>query len=176
MAGGVEFQQGYWSPISHKAIDILSKCDGSVIKVYHVLLKMASREDRNCWPSVATIAEEGNVSTRCVTRAISTLEENGLIKVRRRYSDNQGTLTNMYLITSDIKKEGEEFQDAPGCNACHLPLTQDVKGDDAGVLPGMTQESYKQELIENPHLFKTTIISTCETRDLALKKEAYEQK
>jgi len=35
---------------------------------------------------------------------------------------------------------------------------------------------YKQELEENPHLFKTFIISRCETRNQALLKESYFQK
>ena len=35
---------------------------------------------------------------------------------------------------------------------------------------------YKQELEENPHLFKTFIISRCETRNQALQKESYFQK
>jgi hypothetical protein len=38
------------------------------------------------------------------------------------------------------------------------------------------KEIYKQELLNNPHLFKTIIVSKCETRDLALQKEAYIQK
>lgn len=38
------------------------------------------------------------------------------------------------------------------------------------------KEIYKQELLDNPHLFKTIVISECETRDLALQKEEQFQK
>lgn len=38
------------------------------------------------------------------------------------------------------------------------------------------KEIYKQELKENPHLFKTIIITKCETRNLALEKETYFQR
>lgn len=114
--------------------------------VYNVLCSRANNETRECWPSVALIAQEANVGESSVKRSLSRLEKKGLVRRLIRKRPNGSFLTTIYTIPWR-EKEGavypedkrkpiveiwdDEEEDCPSCRSREVPLhgsTADVDG------------------------------------------------
>ena len=83
-----------------------------------VLLALAFRADINqeCWPSQARIAQDTGLSERTVRRHLQRLEASGLIKRKKRFSDDGRQLSDRYvlLFQGDTETTREARVSTPG--------------------------------------------------------------
>ena len=76
----------------------------------YVYLYLCDRVNRDgiCWPSIATIAKELELSKSTVRRALNDLRAAGLLTTKQRYRSNGGTSTLEYqLIMEEMPNENE---------------------------------------------------------------------
>ncbi|AUR83815.1 coil containing protein [Vibrio phage 1.042.O._10N.286.45.B8] len=95
----------------------------STIKL--ILAKLADNSDSNgkCWPSMARIAHECEVSERTVVRAVKALSELNIISVttkRDGFKKRNTYYINIMLIRS-LKSEYESSVEEGDCNPYHYP-------------------------------------------------------
>lgn len=90
-----------------------------------VLLALADRanDDGECWPGITSLAEKCSIPRRTLIRALASLEEQGLISVRRRPGEGSGRQTNLYQINFAPSENGQ------GANLAHS--RQGAKNDGA---------------------------------------------
>ena len=67
------------------------------IAVYIYLADRANK-DNVCWPSIPTIAKELKLSESTTRRALNDLRKAGLIKTEKRYRENGGNSSLLYLL------------------------------------------------------------------------------
>lgn len=80
----------------HEATKILLAQPESVIKTYLSLCAMSNRK-RTAHPSLATLASYINMDRRTAIRSIVTLEELGLIEVKRPETNGRGRASDYFL-------------------------------------------------------------------------------
>lgn len=70
--------------------------------VYIVLLRFRDPKTGKCWPGITTIADRARVSRKTAIRAIKSLEERGVIRVKRRkdITENQ---SNVYEVSLAVE-------------------------------------------------------------------------
>lgn len=67
--------------------------------VLWVICDRYNEEVGMAWPSIATIARETRYSDRTVSRALKRLDELGVIKIKKTYSNrHDGWVSNTYLL------------------------------------------------------------------------------
>jgi DNA-binding transcriptional ArsR family regulator len=81
------------------------------------LIALADRagDDGVCWPSVAKIAHDTELSESTVRRALRELCELGLIEVQRRRVDG-ASMTNAYRLLITPARGGGYHHDTPPCH------------------------------------------------------------
>ena len=80
----------------HEATKILLRQTESVIKTYLSLCAMSNRK-RTAHPSLATVASYINMDRRTAIRSVATLEELGLIEVKRPETNGRGRASDYFL-------------------------------------------------------------------------------
>lgn len=65
--------------------------------VYCYLSRCSDMKTRQCYPSLKTIAKACNLSVTTVRRALTDLEDGGLIDIAQRFTDN-GQESNLYTV------------------------------------------------------------------------------
>jgi len=71
--------------------------------VFRTLAILGTYGDKNgwCWPSLATIAEQRNMTPQAISKHIKVLEERGYLNVHRRQDKKKGNISNKYQIRHD---------------------------------------------------------------------------
>ena len=67
------------------------------ISVYIYLADRANKENI-CWPSIPTIAKDLKLSESTTRRAINDLRKLGLVKTERRYRENGGNSSLLFIL------------------------------------------------------------------------------
>jgi len=95
--------------MSFKAMAWAAKCrtGGSTKKLILLLLADRANDDGICWPSLATIADDAELTPECVCRNVSILEKAGFLKKKKRsgagkYKNNEYHLRVDQLINSQL--------------------------------------------------------------------------
>jgi len=79
---------------------------GSAAVVYMVLLTHSDFELKDCFPGIARICELSGLKEFAVRKALSNLEEIGLITKTKRANRKKGNLTNLYSFEKFTVLEG----------------------------------------------------------------------
>lgn len=89
--------------------------------VYASLCRHIDNKTQSCFPSMRLIAEQNNISTRTVERSIKTLEDWGIIKIKKRRKKDGTNANNEYTLTktSSWKKAPHDC----GTTGIHPTLT-----------------------------------------------------
>lgn len=66
--------------------------------VYATLCMYADNRTSECWPSRETLLKKAGVSDRTLRNSLRLLEDSGYIKVIKRYRDDGGQLSNLYVL------------------------------------------------------------------------------
>ena len=81
------------------------------VKVYGVLATFASYdENRECWPSVATLAERAKMCVRTVQSALRVLREAGVIEVQKQLRNGK-QWSNLYRLGAGVQPAAVERED-----------------------------------------------------------------
>lgn len=109
--------------------DILDKLDNPYeVSVYVYLKKHADHATGTCYPSIATLEKETNISEKKIRLILKNLKAKKLITIQNRTLVNGGKTSNIYKL---LEFENEEIQAKP-------PL-QDEKSDQRKRVSGMDQ-------------------------------------
>lgn len=122
-----EVRKSYDDPFIMVPLDtfyyLASEVSSSAMVVYLALLARANRtQGDSCFPSLATIAKDANVSRRTVSNAIDQLQEAGAITVENRMSANGDATSNLYWVHRPVSKEEKS---ATGRAKSALPSAND---------------------------------------------------
>lgn len=109
--------------------DILNKLDNPYeLSVYVYLKKHADHATGTCYPSIATLEKETNISEKKIRLILKNLKDKKLITIQNRTLVNGGKTSNIYKL---LEFENEEIQTKP-------PL-QDEKSEQRKRVSGMDQ-------------------------------------
>lgn len=109
--------------------DILNKLDNPYeLSVYVYLKKHADHATGTCYPSIATLEKETNISEKKIRLILKNLKDKKLITIQNRTLVNGGKTSNIYKL---LEFENEEIQAKP-------PL-QDEKSEQRKRVSGMDQ-------------------------------------
>lgn len=67
-------------------------------KAVYMYLKDRCNKDNQCYPAIATIARELQLSRRTVERAIADLVQAGLLEKEQRWRENGGRSSLLYTL------------------------------------------------------------------------------
>lgn len=67
-------------------------------KAVYMYLRSRCDKEGKCFPSIKTIANDLDLSTSTVKRALRELESHGYIKKIARYRENKGNTSNLYFL------------------------------------------------------------------------------
>ena len=67
-------------------------------KTVYMYLKDRSDAEGKCWPSLKTIAAGLSISVSTVQRALTELEQCGMVARKNRYRGNGGKTSNLYTL------------------------------------------------------------------------------
>lgn len=99
-------QQYVTIPLSILGSGLIGKLSLVATKTYLVLLIRSDSNRNQCWPSIRSIAADANISTTSALKAISELEELGLIVKHKRTSENGDAASNLYTVmVPDVEPE-----------------------------------------------------------------------
>lgn len=116
----------------------------SELAVMSVLVDHADKTTGRCYPSVARMADTGNVSRSSAIRALRRLEQTGWIKAAKR----NGALST-YLLTSSEDGTGTTL--GTGVNSARTGVKSNLRqgptgsGDDTEAVPVVTPEQEKSK-------------------------------
>lgn len=107
MSGYEQREQGQ---LQFKKVPIeLMRAHGLDASAFVVLMALISRENGGvCFPSMATIAKDANVSVKTVQRAVSLLEQRGYITIKKRYKKNGKRRESNYYVLNIAMYQDEE--------------------------------------------------------------------
>lgn len=130
-----EVRKSYDDPFIMVPLDtfyyLASEVSSSAMVVYLALLARANRtQGDSCFPSLATIAKDANVSRRTVSNAIDQLQEAGAITVENRMSASGDATSNLYWVHRPVSKEEKSAtgraKSAPPSANDSLPVGQNL--------------------------------------------------
>lgn len=67
-------------------------------KTVYMYLKDRSNAEGECWPAIKTIARDTSMSVSTVKRALTDLQQCGLLQKECRYRENGSNSSNRYFI------------------------------------------------------------------------------
>lgn len=102
--------------------DYLPKIGCTALAVYLVLCRHADNDNRNCWPSQEKMAKHCQLTVRTIRTAVSVLEEQGLIGVKKTKSEGSAYARNVYTILPVIGKK------RPNVTGNTLPVIDQATG------------------------------------------------
>lgn len=111
-----------WSSVPNWVIRS-NKLQGSEKLLYIALLNRANAKGE-CWPSLATLANDVGTSTRTVLRKLDDLESKGLVKKTRRANASIGNVSNMYRVLPFRESTPSDKLSPPGDNEHQALVTQ----------------------------------------------------
>ena len=101
-------QQYVTIPLSILGSGILTELSLIATKTYLVLLLRSDSNRNQCWPSLKRISADANLSLSSVQKAISELEEIGLIVKQHRTTSKGDAASNLYTVmVPDISDQDE---------------------------------------------------------------------
>lgn len=80
------FNHLYKMDLPHRAISV------------YIYLADRANKDGLCWPSIPTISKDLKLSESTTRRALSDLRKAGLVKTERRYRENGGNSSLLYIL------------------------------------------------------------------------------
>ncbi len=97
---------GGWFKVSNAAVDLIPKIGMTAFGVLMILAKHANRQ-RQCWPSVQTVARAAGIKPRATRTAIAALRVEKAIKIFKRrtrsgQSANAYEIANKFLPTEKV--------------------------------------------------------------------------
>jgi len=103
-----------WHWAYHETIDNYGARLGPYgLAIYYALCRHAN-DDRECWPSLQTMADETGMSRRQAIREVDRLVEIGLIKKESRTNDQHGDPdSNLYIIVDPARQRGGSDRESP---------------------------------------------------------------
>lgn len=115
--------------------------------VYISLCRHADNKTQSCYPSMKLIAEENGMSVKTVERATKTLEEWGIVSIKRTKKEDGTQANNLYTLTAKSlwKKKPTDLQSL-GNRQTHSPKPTD--SDDQN---RQTPVPYNNTHINNTH-------------------------
>jgi len=113
---------------------------GADVKVYCILDRFASDSTRDCWPSIATIAERDGRSERRVADSLKALEAVGAIRITRRRTSSIYTLAG----NGPLREAMTESSDLAQTESSELGTT--ISSEHA-----QTKSSDKRESLNESH-------------------------
>lgn len=93
-----------------------------------VLIKLADQanDDGVCWPSYESIARSCEISRRSVVTHIQWLEDNGFLRIERRYNAAESkNFSNRYHLTLGNAKQFKKVKSKGGANAAPVQIASD---------------------------------------------------
>lgn len=81
--------------------------------VFVVLCRHAHNDDKSCWLSQKTIAEESKYSDRTVRGALKKLEQAGLIVQQHRFDKDGSRMTSLFVIIGGNAKRYQAQEQTP---------------------------------------------------------------
>ena len=100
-----------------------------------VLIKLADQanDDGVCWPSYESIARSCEISRRSVVTHIQWLEDNGFLRIERRYNAAESkNFSNRYHLTLGNAKQFKKAKVSGSANAAPVQIATDDAGDALG--------------------------------------------
>lgn len=100
-----------------------------------VLIKLADQanDDGICWPSYESIARSCEISRRSVVTHIQWLEDNGFLKIERRYNAAESkNFSNRYHLTLGSAKQFKKPKAKGSANAAPVQIANDGASDALG--------------------------------------------
>lgn len=157
--------------------DILNKLDNPYeLSVYVYLKKHANHATGTCYPSIATLEKETNISEKKIRLILKNLKDKKLITIQNRTLVNGGKTSNIYKL---LEFENEEVQAKP-------PL-HDEKSEQRKRVSGMDQADQSEskqdtqlnnnanlQLHDNPFLNDSQAENTEYSMDELKKQYAYQ--
>jgi DNA-binding MarR family transcriptional regulator len=99
MAQIVVLKRAHFFSIDNDIIDIHAKTIGATaLAVYTVLSRYANRKTGECWPSIGRLAHLLDLARNTVKAALRTLEQAGLITIRRRRDPAGDATSHLYTL------------------------------------------------------------------------------
>lgn len=86
----------YDSDLPHRAVSV------------YMYLRDRADKNNSCFPSIKAIARELNLSVSTVKRALSDLETADFVGKVRRYRENGGNSSNLYMLRSPSQTLSEQ--------------------------------------------------------------------
>jgi hypothetical protein len=99
MAQIVVLRKSHFFSIDNDIIDVHAKTIGATaLAVYTVLSRYANRKTGECWPSMGRLAHLLDLARNTVKAALRTLEQAGLIAIRRRRDPAGDATSHLYTL------------------------------------------------------------------------------
>ena len=126
----IRSDKDYWAtPIDTKVLTDNELSQTSRF-IFAILCTFANFQNRNCWPSIKTVAELSGYSERTVNRAYNELEQRGVIKRTARFNENGRTSSDYFIVGHNA----ECYAEAEAENDTHVatpttPMSQELNQD-----------------------------------------------
>lgn len=72
--------------------------NATTMGVYAALAKFSDNDTRKCFPSRKTIASYCGMSNNTLSRHLKILADSGYVKIERRFTKEQGSVSNLYTL------------------------------------------------------------------------------
>lgn len=89
--------------VAKSAIPVIVNQTGPYGLALFMVLAMHANSSRDCWPSIATMAEAAGMSPRKVRLTLRELEAAGIISTEHRRTAKDAPATSVYTLIDDVR-------------------------------------------------------------------------
>jgi hypothetical protein len=110
----IQLHPGRFFSVDNDFIDVHAKALGPhAVTVYLVLCRHANRRTKQCWPSIAHMADLTGLARSTVKKALTRLYEAGLIDREERWDAAGDHATNLYTLLDPSPAAVKQWQAPP---------------------------------------------------------------
>lgn len=135
--------------VAKSAIPVIVAETGPYGLALFMVLAMHANSARDCWPSIATMAESSGMSPRKVRLTLRELEAAGIVTTEHRRTAKDAPATSVYTLVDDVNPTARGA--APACSA--VGVRHDMPKGTAPRAAKLEEVNKKKDqgLTPNPH-------------------------